>query len=173
MVSTEDRVIVEWQRPELLPLDRPRSHHQPAPTQFGRRKLLTLLAAGTARVITVVTIGGISLARASESTKPSPLEVDDHHDSTSTTHVKKKWDGDRDGDEDSAVSFTNHADGQGSLLIHLPNGKFVACERACTHQGAWVNYDPTSGCSHVSGPGGGPLANVAITVNANGTITTG
>jgi hypothetical protein len=36
----------------------------------------------------------------------------------------------------SAVSFTNPTDGQGSLLIHLPNGKFVACERACTHQGA-------------------------------------
>ncbi|HEY6408959.1 MAG TPA: Rieske (2Fe-2S) protein, partial [Ktedonobacteraceae bacterium] len=67
-------------------------------------------------------------------------------------------------------------------------GNWVACERACTHQGVSVNYDPTSGqlvcpahgaifdplhsCNHVSGPGSGPLANVSITVNPNGTITT-
>ena len=238
--------------PVRLAKSGPRSHREPAPTQFGRRKLLTLLAVGTAGVITVVTIGGISLARAPESTKPSPLEIDDHEGSTSTTHIKKKWGRDGDGDEygdgqwphkkptpsgspttkptpsgspttkstpsptqtappsptpqptpiptgtvigsttqatNSAVSFTNPTDGQGSLLIHLPNGKFVACERACTHQGAWVNYDPTSGqlvcpahgavfdptngCIHLSGPGSGPLANVAITVNTNGTITTG
>jgi Rieske Fe-S protein len=240
--------------PVRLAQSKPRSRREPAPTQFGRRKLLTLLAAGTAGVITVVTIGGISLARSPESTKPSPLEIDDGHGSTarstSTTRVKERdrdRDGDRDEDRDgkwphkkptpsgsptanptssptrtpqpsptsqptqtqtpttptptgtvigsttqatnSAMSFTNPADGQGSLLIHLPNGKFVACERACTHQGAWVNYnttsgqlvcpahgaifDPTNGCSHVSGPGSGPLANVAITVNANGTITTG
>jgi hypothetical protein len=34
---------------------KPRSRREPAPAQFGRRKLLTLLAAGTAGVITVVT----------------------------------------------------------------------------------------------------------------------
>ena len=89
----------------------------------------------------------------------------------------------------SAVSFTNPADGQGSLLLHLSNGNFVACERACTHARVPVNYDPGSGqlvCpahgaifdplhgfSHVSGPGKGPLATVSIRVNADGTITTG
>lgn len=89
----------------------------------------------------------------------------------------------------SAVSFTNPADGHGSLLIHLPDGKFVACERACTHAGVPVDYssgqqqlvcpahgaifDPANGFSHVSGPGNGPLAGVSIRVNADGTITTG
>jgi Rieske Fe-S protein len=87
----------------------PRSPNEPAPAQFGRRKLLTLLAAGTAGVITVVTIGGISLARSPESTKPSPLEIDDGHGSktgsTSTTSVKERGrervgDRERDGEGD-------------------------------------------------------------------------
>jgi serine/threonine protein kinase len=92
----------------------------------------------------------------------------------------------------SSVSFTNPADGQGSLLMHLSNGNFVACERACTHAGVPVNYDsgsgrlvcpahdaifdPTNGCSHVSGTGPsglGPLPQVTIRVNGDGTITTG
>jgi serine/threonine protein kinase len=92
----------------------------------------------------------------------------------------------------SSVNFTNPADGQGGLLIHLGNGNFVACERACTHVGVPVNYDagsgrllcpahgaifdPLNGFSHVagSGPSGlSPLPNVTIRVNADGTITTG
>ena len=89
----------------------------------------------------------------------------------------------------SSINFTNPADGQGSLLIRLPNGNFVACERSCTHAGVPVNYnagqqqivcpahgaifDPANGFSHTSGPGNGPLASVTIRVNADGTITTG
>lgn len=89
----------------------------------------------------------------------------------------------------SAVSFSNPADGQGSLLIHLANGTFVACERACTHQGVPVDYnsgsqqlhcpahgatfDPRSGFACTGGPGNGPLAKVSIRVNGDGTITTG
>ena len=89
----------------------------------------------------------------------------------------------------SSKGFSNPADGQDSLLIHLPNGKFVACERACTHVGVPVDYDPGSqmlvcpahgaifdpnnGFSHVSGPGNGPLASVTARVNGDGTITTG
>jgi nitrite reductase/ring-hydroxylating ferredoxin subunit len=89
----------------------------------------------------------------------------------------------------SAKTFTNPADGQGSLLIHLANGNFVAGERACTHAGVPVDFDsgsqqlvcpahgavfdPLSGFAHLSGPGNGPLATVIIHVNADGTITTG
>lgn len=90
--------------------------------------------------------------------------------------------------KNNSLRFTNPADGAASLLIHLANGNFVACERACTHQGVAVNYDPASkmlvcpahgaifdpqnGFSHVSGPGSGPLARVSIQVNGDGTITT-
>ena len=89
----------------------------------------------------------------------------------------------------SSVNFTNPADGQGSLLIRLANGNFVACERSCTHAGVPVNYDtgqqqivcpahgaifdPANHFANTSGPGNGPLANVSIRVNADGTITTG
>ncbi len=85
--------------------------------------------------------------------------------------------------------FSNPTDGQGSLLIRLQNGNFVACEKACTHEGVPVYYDggqqklvcpahgaifdPMNGFSHVSGPGNGPLPGVSIRVNGDGTITTG
>lgn len=89
----------------------------------------------------------------------------------------------------TAQGFTNPADGHGSLLIHLPNGNFVAYESACTHEGVTVSYDagrhqlfcprhsayfdPANGGSVVSGPPPAPLRSVAIRVNADGTITTG
>ncbi|HEY1351085.1 MAG TPA: protein kinase [Ktedonobacteraceae bacterium] len=88
----------------------------------------------------------------------------------------------------NALRFVNPADGAASLLIHLAGGSFVACERACTHQGVAVNYDPASKMllcpahgaifdpqnhfRHVSGPGSGPLASVSIQVNGDGSITT-
>ena len=87
----------------------------------------------------------------------------------------------------SATSFTYPVDGNASLLIHLPNGNFVACEQACTHAGVPVNYDPGShtlvcpahgavfdpsnGFSVQQGPANSPLPGVSISINADGTIT--
>ncbi|WP_165423232.1 protein kinase domain-containing protein [Ktedonosporobacter rubrisoli] len=87
----------------------------------------------------------------------------------------------------TAKSFSNPADGKGSLLIHLPNGSFVAYERACTHEGVAVNYnagthklvcpahnaifDPGKGAAVVQGPAKRPLKMVPIQVNSDGTIT--
>ena len=89
----------------------------------------------------------------------------------------------------ASQNFTNPANGSDSILIHLPNGNFVAYNKACTHRGVPVYYDsgsqqlkcpahgaifdPANGGSPVSGPNNGPLANVAIRVNGDGTITTG
>lgn len=89
----------------------------------------------------------------------------------------------------SGKTFTNPKDGNSSMLVHLSNGNFVACERQCTHQGVNVNYDagsqklvcpahgavfdPANGFNLIQGPGNGPLAGVSIRVNADGTITTG
>lgn len=94
--------------------------------------------------------------------------------------------------QNSSKNFTNPADGTGSILIHLTNGNFVACENPCTHVGVPVYYDggrqklvcpahgaifdPFNNFSQVPGQGPSNLANlraVSIRVNADGTITTG
>ncbi|HLG62774.1 MAG TPA: protein kinase [Ktedonosporobacter sp.] len=88
---------------------------------------------------------------------------------------------------DSAVYFVNPADQKMSVLIHLVNGGFTAYERACTHEGVSVRYDPgtrTLVCpAHgavfdpangnvLQGPATTPIRKVAIRVNGDGTITT-
>lgn len=88
----------------------------------------------------------------------------------------------------SAVAFTNPANGQASLLIRMASGSFVACEKACTHAGVPVNYDsgsrklvcpahnatfdPANGFAPTS-PAPTALPRVSIRVNGDGTITTG
>ncbi|GER89288.1 hypothetical protein KDW_34500 [Dictyobacter vulcani] len=87
----------------------------------------------------------------------------------------------------SAISFNNPADQQASLLVRLPAGTFVAYEKACTHEGVKVNYDPATkmfvcpahgaifdpanGGRVVQGPADAPLPPVKVNVNADGTIT--
>lgn len=87
----------------------------------------------------------------------------------------------------TAVPFTNPKDGMASLLIHLPNGNFVAYERACTHQGVSVNYNPATqelicplhGATFdaknqgavLVGPATLPLPRATLRVNTDGTIT--
>lgn len=87
----------------------------------------------------------------------------------------------------TAKDFLNPRNGKQSLLIHLPNGSFVAYEKACTHKGVFVYYDPTTHhlvCpAHgaifdpaqkgkvVQGPATQALPQVAPHLNADGTIT--
>jgi serine/threonine protein kinase len=112
---------------------------------------------------------------------PKPTPVPPQHTGTVIGHTNMAT--------NSSVSFTNPADGQASLLIHLGNGNFVACERACTHAGVPVNYDsgsgqlvcpahgaifnPANAFSVVQGPATRSLPSVSIRVNGDGTITTG
>ncbi len=86
----------------------------------------------------------------------------------------------------TAVAFTNPADGQVSWLVHMSNGNFVAVEQACTHAGVAVKYNAATGqfnCpahgaifnadgTNPQPPATRPLTPVHITINANGTITT-
>ena len=87
----------------------------------------------------------------------------------------------------SANTFTNPADGQSSLLIHLSDNTFVAYEKACTHEQVPVAYDPATkllvcpahgamfdpanGGAVVQGPAMQPLPSVKISINGDGTIT--
>ncbi|GCE27871.1 hypothetical protein KDA_33550 [Dictyobacter alpinus] len=87
----------------------------------------------------------------------------------------------------TAIAFTNPADQQASLMIHLPDGNFAAYEKACTHEGVKVNYDPAkkllvcpahgaifdpaNGGKVVQGPADTPLPMVKVNVNGDGTIT--
>jgi serine/threonine protein kinase len=112
---------------------------------------------------------------------PTPTPTPPQHTGTVIGHTNMAT--------NSSVSFTNPADGQAGLLIHLGNGNFVACERACTHVGVPVNYDsgsgqlvcpahgaifnPANAFSVVQGPATRALPAVSIRVNADGTITTG
>ncbi|GCE06324.1 protein kinase domain-containing protein [Dictyobacter aurantiacus] len=87
----------------------------------------------------------------------------------------------------SAAAFNNPGDNQASLLVHLASGTFAAYERACTHVGVAVNYnpvtrmlecpahgavfDPANNGAVVKGPADTPLPPVKIAVNGDGTIT--
>jgi serine/threonine protein kinase len=89
----------------------------------------------------------------------------------------------------SARIFTNPKDGKLGLLVRLPNGTFVAYERACTHVGVAVEYntkthmlvcpahgaifDPAHGGRVVLGPATRPLPQVPVHAKSDGTILIG
>ena len=88
----------------------------------------------------------------------------------------------------SAVEFMNPATGTPGILVRLPDSTFTAYDKACTHVGVLVNYDPATrllvcpahgaifdparGGAVVKGPAQSPLPTIAIQVQADGTVTT-
>ena len=110
---------------------------------------------------------------------PPPTPTPPQHTGTVIGHTNMS--------NNSAVSFTNPADGQGSWLVHMSNGNFVAVEQACTHAGVPVRYNASTGqfnCpahgaifnadgTNPQAPATRPLPTVSIRVNGDGTITTG
>lgn len=171
------------------------------PDRQGRRKVMTMLATGIVAA-SALTVGGLTFAHLTQSMKQSQQSTNEPaagttgkvqptsavSSATATPAPAGTVIGSTMLTVNNSLTFSNPADGVGSLLIHLKNGKFVACERTCPHRGVAVNYDPQSGMlvcpahgaifdplhgfKHISGPGSGPLVRVAIHVNSDGTITT-
>jgi Rieske Fe-S protein len=79
-----------------------------------------------------------------------------------------------------AFAFEVAETGEPAVLVHLPDGRWVAYEAACTHAGCEVAYqlessklgcpchgsvfDPASGGAVVQGPAKSPLAKMAVRV---------
>ncbi len=89
----------------------------------------------------------------------------------------------------SASAFVHPRSRKKCLLIHLPDGRFVAYERTCTHRNVFVNYDPAThqlfcpahaavfdpahGGKVVRGPAPAALPQVGLRLQNDGTITAG
>lgn len=84
----------------------------------------------------------------------------------------------------SAGQYTDPASGDPALLVHLPDGRFVAYDAVCTHAGCTVEYDPTGhqlacpchgavfdpahGAQVLAGPAPQPLAPLEVRIDARG-----
>ena len=82
----------------------------------------------------------------------------------------------------SAGQYTDPISGDPALLVHLPNGRFVAYDAVCTHAGCTVEYDPTQhhlacpchgavfdpahGAQVLAGPAPQPLAPLQVKIDA-------
>ena len=151
-----------------------------APGQLSRRDLLGMCIAGGSLALgaSAGVLGFMGIAR-DLGVKQQPLAGVPKKGAIGLTSQARN----------SARTFANPRDGQQSLLIHLPDGSFVAYERACTHRGVYVDYDPgtrrlvcpahgaifdpAQAGQVLQGPATTPLPAVPLQVQADGTITVG
>jgi serine/threonine-protein kinase len=189
-----------------------RSEHKP-----GRRRAVAMIAGGSVVALGALGFGGVTLAHRLQNkpvattgtpkqssmtmtqptkttTKAQPTKAANSNPPKGTTQpAPPKHTGTVVGSTtlgvNTAKTFTNPKDGTGSLLIHLPNGNFVAYNSACTHVGVTVHYDPATQklvcpahgsifdpanmATPLKGPAMTPLQTVPIHVNGDGTITVG
>ncbi|HYU76999.1 MAG TPA: Rieske 2Fe-2S domain-containing protein [Ktedonobacteraceae bacterium] len=183
---------------------RPASHQRarlPAKRQtrgndrISRRRVIALLAG--AGVTTAGTVIVANLRQSMASNTSSQQMQPGTNGAASTTRMQQTMPAGNMGTmigstnlaKNTAMDFVNPADGKASILIHLANGNFVAYERACTHVGVYVNYDPATqllvcpahgaifdpaqGGAVLQGPAPRPLPKVTIHVNTDGMITVG
>ncbi len=160
-----------------------------------RRSVVAFLAASS--LIATSAAVGLNLSRLEHVlglTNQSPTSTKAHNETPANTQSTQPSPntntviGNTKQDANSAVGFVNPADTTASLLVRLASGAFVAYERACTHVGVLVNYDPATkrlvcpahgaifdpanGGAVVQGPAKLPLPKVGIQVHADGTVTT-
>src|SRR4051812_14910928 len=133
-VSRRRRLFPSHDRASTPPTRSQRSHHL---ARMSRRQVIRLLIGGGALAIEAGGVGAFSLGLASKLGKgihPSPSL---HSPAGAIIGQKTQA-------RNTARYFINPKDGKQSLLVHLPDGKFVAYEQACTHRGVFVDYDPAT-----------------------------
>jgi Rieske Fe-S protein len=147
------------------------------PVKISRRRTTALLVGGLA--VGIVGISGISLAQVLNTGKATQTaQTGLPNNSGQTTQAPN-----------SAVALidTRVPDHRQRLLVHLPDGNFIAYKQGCTHTGVLVNYDPKTkllvcpahgaifdpaqGGKVIKGPATTPLPQVAIKISSAGAIT--
>ncbi len=177
---------------------------QSMPARISRRRALTFIAAGggaAAAIAAVAIFGSRYLAGNTSPTLRGPLPTPDASTSVTNTSAVGTTGPSSSGQgktilartsdipPNSAKTFPLSGKSNPGVLIHLPDGRFVAFDSTCTHAGCTILYstqdkllecpchgaifNPAKNAAVVQGPAQTPLAPIAIKVNANGTITQG
>jgi Rieske Fe-S protein len=145
------------------------------PERLGRREVVAVLVGGL--------VAGMVGTSALASLKPpkASIAVTPSHSGTAIGTMKQRP------NTAQAFNMPDETVHRQSLLIHLPDGSFVAYKQGCTHSGVLVTYDSKSqtlicpahgaifdsaqGGRVIQGPATRPLPRVAIHINSDGTIT--
>ncbi|HKF38223.1 MAG TPA: protein kinase, partial [Ktedonobacteraceae bacterium] len=168
---------------------------QSGPARISRRRALTLIAAGGGAAAAIAAVAIFGSRYLVGNTSPSNTAVTNNTSAAGTTVPPSSGQGKpilahtSDVPLNSAKPFPLSGKSNPGLLIHLPDGRFVAFDSTCTHAGCAVAYstqdkllecpchgaifNPAKNAAVVQGPAQTPLAPIAIKVNADGTITQG
>jgi serine/threonine protein kinase len=164
----------------------------PQSMPISRRRALTFIAAGggvAAAVLAVAVFGRNYLAG---NTSPATTTAPVNTPIANVTHTSSQGNvlaHTSDLPINSAKKFPISGQSNPGVIVHLPNGHFVAFDSTCTHAGCAVIYnqqdkllecpchsasfDPAKNAAVVQGPAQTPLAAIKISVNADGTIIQG
>jgi serine/threonine protein kinase/Rieske Fe-S protein len=161
-----------------------RQSMQSAP--ISRRRALTFIAAGGGVAVAVFAVAAFGRNYLVGNTSPASTPGTNATEASSNGQILAHT---SDISLNSAKAFPISGHNNPGLIIHLPDGRFVAFDSTCTHAGCAVHYsqqdkllecpchgaifDPAKNAAVIQGPAQTPLASLKISVHADGTITQG